>query len=159
MRRRACAAALATVALCLVGGSQVGAVSAAPGPNDPPVPAGPDAPRAHGVNPDAAGINEGRKRQGLGIAIRGDHRRVAPGELLPSGRTLVNGCVAGYGRGAVCLPAVPPSQARHAGHGMQVAWTCAEVRTLLPQGLSVDGPDYLLLDGNRDGTACGQSDV
>ena len=159
MRRRICGAALVSLALCLVGGAQVRSVAAAPGPGGPPVPAVPGPPWSHGVNPDAGGINLGNKHQGSGIVMRGDHPRVTPQEVLPAGRTLVNGCAAGYGKGAVCLPAVPPSQAQHAGHGMQVVWTCAEVRTLLPRGLSVDGPDYLNLDGNRDGTACGESDV
>ena len=156
MRRRACSAAVAVTALCLLAGAPVGSVSAAPGPRDPSVPG---QPRAHGVNADAGEINLGRKRQARGIEMRTDHRRVKPEEVLPSGRTLVNGCAAGYGHGVVCLPVVPPSQAEHAGHGMQVTWTCAEVRKLLPQGLSVDGPDYLRLDGNRDGTACGESDI
>ena len=159
MKRRACTAAVAVAAACLLAGAPVGSVSAASGPRDLPGPAALGLPRAHGVNADAGEINLGRKRQASGVTMRSDYRRVSPQEVLPSGRTLVNGCAAGYGHGVVCLPVVPPSQAEHAGHGMQVAWTCAEVRTLLPRGLSVDGPDYLGLDGNKDGTACGESDV
>ena len=161
MKRRMRAAGLLILATGLAGGGQMwpGAANAGPQPVGEPAQAQHGKPRSHGVNADALGIDQGLKRQGAGIDLRRDHPRVDPKEVLPPGSTLVNGCAAGYGRGGACLPAVPPSHRDHPNHDLTGAWTCAEVRALLPQGLSVDGKDVLGLDGNRDGTACGESDV
>ena len=161
MRRSLRAAGLTLSAAGLIGGGQLWSAAAHAGSDQRAqrVHEQPGKPLSHGVNADALGIDQGLKHQGGGVALRLDHRRVNPKEVLPSGSTLVNGCVAGYGHGATCLPAVPPSHRGHPGHDMTGAWTCAEVRTLLPQGLSVDGKDFLGLDSNHDGTACGESDV
>lgn len=111
------------------------------------------------LDADAAGVNEGTKQQAAEVALQAAPK-VDPTELLPA-HGLANGCVAGYGRGTVCLPQTPPS---HAGHGgsqdMSGYWTCAESRTLLPDGIVVDRPgtDPLGLDSNGDGTACGAGD-
>jgi len=110
------------------------------------------------LDPGAAGVNDGSKRQAAGVDLQ-PAPVVNPADVLPSG--LVNGCVAGYGRGVQCLPTTPPS---HAGHGsgrdMSMYWTCTEARTVLPDGIVVDTPgtDPLGLDGNQDGTACGAGD-
>lgn len=111
------------------------------------------------LDADAAGVNEGTKQQAAEVALQAAPK-VDPTDLLPA-HGLTNGCVAGYGRGTVCLPQTPPS---HAGHGgtqdMSGYWTCAESRTLLPDGIVVDRPgtDPLGLDSNGDGTACGAGD-
>ena len=111
------------------------------------------------LDADAAGVNEGTKQQAADV-ILAPAPRVDPTEVLPA-HGLTNGCVAGYGRGTACLPQTPPS---HAGHGgnedLSVYWTCAEARTLLPDGIVVDNPaaDPLGLDSNNDGTACGPGD-
>ncbi|HEY5881426.1 MAG TPA: hypothetical protein VIU11_21130 [Nakamurella sp.] len=110
------------------------------------------------LDPGAAGVNEGTKQQAAGVDLA-PAPVVDPSDVLPNG--LVNGCVAGYGRGVQCLPKTPPG---HAGHGsgqdMSVYCTCAQARTLLPDGITVDaaGADPLGLDSNRDGTACGAGD-
>ena len=161
MKRRMRAASLIILAVSVASGGQVWSAPANAGPQPAAAPDQGESgkPRSHGVNADALGIDQGLKRQGAGISLRKDHPRVDPKDVLPSGSTLVNGCTAGYGQGSVCLPVVPPSHRGHPNRDLAGAWTCAEVRTLLPQGLSVDGEDVLGLDGNRDGTACGESDV
>jgi hypothetical protein len=112
------------------------------------------------IEPEASGVNEGTKKQAASVQLQ-PAPIVAPEEVLPTSGQ-ISGCVAGYGRGAVCLPQTPPS---HAGHGgltgdMSGFWTCAELRSLLPDGIVVDTPesDGLGLDGNGDGTACGAGD-
>lgn len=111
------------------------------------------------VDADAAGVNEGTKEQAAGVALQAAPR-VDPTQVLPA-HGLTNGCVAGYGGGTACLPQTPPS---HAGHGsgedLSIYWTCAEARTLVPDGIAVDptGGDRLGLDSDRDGIACGPGD-
>ena len=110
------------------------------------------------LDPGAAAVNDGTKKQAAGVVLL-PAPVVDPSQVLPDG--LVNGCVSGYGQGVQCLPTTPPS---HAGHGsgqdMSIYWTCAEARTLLPDGITVDTPgaDPLGLDSNKDGTACGAGD-
>lgn len=117
---------------------------------------------AAGVNPGAAGVNEGTKEQASGVAM-GPARRDDPGEVL-SDVVKNGGCTPGYGTGVGCLPAVPPSHAAHADHDMTTAWTCAEARTLLPDGIAVSPAapgvalDPLGLDTDADGVACGAGD-
>jgi hypothetical protein len=110
------------------------------------------------LDPGAAAVNDGTKKQATGVVLL-PAPVVDPSQVLPNG--LVNGCVSGYGQGVQCLPTTPPS---HAGHGsgqdMSMYWTCAEARTLLPDGITVDTPgtDPLGLDSDKDGTACGAGD-
>ncbi|MDP9394679.1 MAG: hypothetical protein M3Q27_10725, partial [Actinomycetota bacterium] len=77
------------------------------------------------------------------------------------------GCAVGYGRGAACLPALPPE---HPGHsaGTPRIWTCSQVRDLLPQGIAVNRPqdgtapagvDPLGLDSDGDLVACDTGDA
>jgi hypothetical protein len=110
------------------------------------------------LDPEAAGVNDGSKQQAADVTLE-PAPVVDPSQVLPHG--LANGCVPGYGQGGGCLPSTPPS---HAGHGtgedMSIYWTCAEVRTVLPNGIPLDnaGTDPLGLDSNGDGTACGAGD-
>jgi hypothetical protein len=110
------------------------------------------------VDADAAGVNEGVKQQAAGVTLR-PAPVVDPTQVLPA-NGLTNGCVAGYGRGAQCLPQTPPSHAGHVGGDMSIYWTCTEARLLLPDGIVLDTPgsDPLGLDSNADGTACGPGD-
>lgn len=115
-----------------------------------------------GVDADAVGVNDGSKRQATDVTMQ-PAPIVNPSDVLPT-NGLVNGCVAGYGRGVQCLPQTPPSHAAHAASSredMSGYWTCAEARTLLPDGIVVDSPagDPLRLDSNKDGTACGAGDA
>ncbi len=100
-----------------------------------------------GVNSDAAGVNEGTKKQATNVKM--NKRDIKPGEVLPKAGVLVNGCVAGYGGGASCLPAPRPGQ----------TWTCEKVRLILPAGIAVTGKDSLKLDSNKDKIACGPGDT
>lgn len=116
-----------------------------------------------GVNPDAAGVNGGNKKQAAGV--KGKVLRPVRPEQVLSDASRSGGCTPGYGGNGECLPVVPPSHASHAGHDMAGAWTCAEVRTLLPDGIAVQKPnatarkkDRLGLDSNGDGIACGEAD-
>lgn len=73
------------------------------------------------------------------------------------------GCVPQYGKEGQCLPLVPPSQMAHAGHTarheLTRLWTCAEVRTIFPEGVALGGKaDPLGLDSNKDRIACGKGD-
>lgn len=104
---------------------------------------------------DDDGINTGRTKPAR--QLRGDKRQVKPTDVLLESSAR-GGCAKGYGTGAVCLPAVPPSAAKHAGHGMTITWTCDEARNVLPSGIKINGKDRLGLDSNGDGTACGPGD-
>lgn len=140
---------------------QVSLADAAGGLSGTVGPAAAAAPPSAGrwVVPDAAGVNDGTRKQAAGLALR-PAERVDPTQILPE-HGLANGCAVGYGKGVACLPQTPPS---HAGHGsdedMSVYWTCAEARPLLPEGIVVDAPgeDRLGLDSNGDGVACGPGD-
>jgi hypothetical protein len=73
------------------------------------------------------------------------------------------GCIPQYGTPGQCLPLVPPSLEEHVGHAdprqLSLLWTCAEVRTLFPDGVALaKKADPLKLDGDKDGIACGQGD-
>ena len=138
-------AGLATGGALLVGGASA-------------VGAPPDEPPGKGVRPQAAGVNEGTKRQASGVRMRpieaGDPQRV----LGTGGQ--YGGCTPGYGRGRACLP--PTSRAAVA-MGMTAdahPWTCRDVRELLPRGIGLDrqGADPLRLDTDGNGTACSAGD-
>ena len=101
------------------------------------------------------GVNSGRTKPAKDL--RGEKKVVGPKKILEES-TARGGCTEGYGAGSLCLPVVPPSATKHAGHGMQVRWTCSEARLTLPQGIAVTGSDQLKLDSNRDGVACGAGD-
>lgn len=68
------------------------------------------------------------------------------------------GCVKGYGDPGQCVPVVSPS-AQEMGDmpGMNHSWTCAELRTLFPEGVRVKN-DSLGLDSNSNGVACDAAD-
>ncbi|PLC13198.1 hypothetical protein AUQ48_14475 [Kocuria flava] len=93
---------------------------------------------------------------------------VDPAEVL-SEATAPGGCVPEYGADGQCLPAVPPSLVQHVQDMEQAGldpstmphhWSCAELRTVFPEGITVrqQGKDPQELDGNGDGTACGPGD-
>lgn len=93
---------------------------------------------------------------------------VAPDDVLPDA-TAPGGCLPEYGADGQCLPAVPPSLAKHvqdmkkAGldpSSMPHNWSCDELRTVFPEGITVrqKGQDPQQLDANGDGTACGPGD-
>jgi hypothetical protein len=100
-----------------------------------------------GVNSDAAGVNDATKKQATNVKM--NKRDIKPAEVLPKAGVLVNGCVAGYGGGASCLPTPPPGK----------KWTCEKVRLVLPAGIAVTGKDSLKLDSNKDKIACGPGDT
>lgn len=92
----------------------------------------------------------------------------SPGDILGAAPAL-GGCLAEYGDAGQCLPAVPPSLARHlqemkdAGAdpaSMPHSWTCDEARKYFPNGLPVRqaGADPQKLDTDADGIACGPAD-
>lgn len=112
-----------------------------------------------GVDADAAGVNEGRKKQASGVTV-GPQSAVTPEQLLSQGDRS-GACTIGYGRGMQCLPTTPPSAGRMAMSVVEMPWTCAEVRTLFPAGLPLNqqGVDPAHLDRNGDGTACGAGDA
>lgn len=83
--------------------------------------------------------------------------------------TGLGGCHDRYGSDGQCLPVIPPSQAGHAREmlaagldpsTMSHPWSCAELRSLFPDGIAVRTPpeDPLLLDSDGDGIACGSGD-
>lgn len=101
-------------------------------------------------NPDDIILGKGTPR----AAVR------APSSVAAAGQP---GCIPQYGKDGQCLPLVPPSQTAHVGHiGQQQLtrlWTCAEVRTLFPDGVALaSNADPLRLDTNNDRIACGQGD-
>jgi hypothetical protein len=98
---------------------------------------------------------------GVAEGVRGSRTDIAPAQVLRSLSAARGGCHVSYGKAGQCLPMVPPSQAEHvaAGH-MKPRWECTELRSMFKAGISVRvaGADPLLLDKNRDGTACGKGD-
>ena len=115
-------------------------------------------PPGRGVRADAAGVNEGTKRQAPGIVLR-------PVDPAGTGSVLGQygadgGCTPGYGKGRACLPPTSPAAAQMGMTSDEHAWTCADVRMLLPQGIRLDqrGTDPLRLDADGDGVACSAGD-
>ncbi|MDE8667812.1 hypothetical protein PY310_04360 [Pseudarthrobacter sp. H3Y2-7] len=109
---------------------------------------------AAGVTPEGAGVNDGTTKQAADLPMRSLARGEQDAGVNDAART--GGCAPGYGDGRSCLPVVPPSAAQHAGHNVQVVWTCEELLTLFPQGipLQVRGVDPLGLDKDGNGIAC-----
>ena len=117
-----------------------------------------------GVHTDAAGVNAGTAVQARGITMRPIPRALASAAADASGALGVygphGGCTPGYGRGLACLPPVSPAAAAMRMSALEMPWTCADVRTLMPAGIALDrlGLDPLHLDRNGDGTACSPGD-
>jgi hypothetical protein len=109
-----------------------------------------------GLNRDAAGVNNGSKRQVEG----GTRAPVAKPEDVLTEFSITGGCRIEYGLGGECLPYVPPSHVHHPDHDMDAAWECAEVRQIHPRGIGLKetGVDPLGLDANEDDVACGPGD-
>ena len=110
-----------------------------------------------GVRAQAAGVNEGTKKQATGIVMR-PITPVDPSVVGKYGKA--GGCTPGYGRGKACLPPIAPSAVAMGMTADPHPWSCAEVRTLLPKGIRLNSPgtDPLALDRNKDGVACGTGD-
>ncbi|MDQ0118034.1 hypothetical protein J2T22_001211 [Pseudarthrobacter defluvii] len=101
-------------------------------------------------------MNDGKRGQASGVKMR----KAPPVDANKLKGTGNGGCVVGYGNPGQCLPVVPPSHAAHADHGMDMAWTCGELRTIFVNGIKVQpGKDSLKLDSNKDGVACGAGDA
>ena len=111
-----------------------------------------------GVDLEADGVNEGRKKQASGVAV-GPHAAVTPDQLLSNGDRS-GACTIGYGKGLQCLPTTPPSAGRMGMTVAEMPWTCTELRTVLAAGVVLNrrGFDPAHLDSNDDGTACGAGD-
>ncbi|WP_146065656.1 hypothetical protein [Arthrobacter pityocampae] len=174
---RAQLVAAAAAGLLLLTGCAVDSAVGAPGAEQPLVSppvkapdARPDAqvPEADvpiaDVAPEAEGVNEPAPEQAQGIRMTSDADKGLDGDDV-SDAALAGGCVPGYGTDGACLPPVPPRlAAEHAGHtgmdGPEMAafYLCEDVRALIPDGLAVQDEDYLGLDSNKDGVACGKGD-
>jgi hypothetical protein len=134
--------------------------AARPGPSGPPMDgknvAGGKVDGSVGLNPDAAGVNDGTKSQAQG----GNRAPVAKPEDVLTEFSITGGCRIEYGTRGECLPYVPPSHVHHPDHDMDTAWECAEVRRIHPQGIALKdfGVDPLGLDVNGDNIACGPGD-
>jgi hypothetical protein len=174
MKARLATAASAVVAagLLLLSGYALDSASGAAGSEPPPVEtadarpdlrvAEADVPIA-GVAPEAEAVNEPAPEQAEGIKMTPDKDKDLDGRDV-SDTAMAGGCVPGYGRDGQCLPPVPPRlAAEHAGHvgmdgqKMAILYTCEDVRTLIPGGLTTED-DPLGLDSNEDGIACGKGD-
>jgi len=112
-----------------------------------------------GVDPGAAGVDNGSKQQATAVHTGPDLHPVQPGQLYAKGDYSA-GCTVGYGHGKECLPITPPSAGAMGMSVTQMPWTCPEVRTLLPKGIRLDvrGVDPAHLDTNGDGIACDPTD-
>ena len=149
--RKRVALALAGIATMGVLGASVLSASGAPRAVDPKT----------GVQSAATGVNDSTKVQAPGIAMR-PITPVDPSVVGDYGK--FGGCTPGYGRatgaGKGCLPPISPSAVAMGMTEQQHPWTCAEVRVLLPKGISVSvkGVDPIGLDRNKDGIACGTGD-
>lgn len=100
-----------------------------------------------------------------GLKQRAD---VAP-DKVHDADTAPGGCLAEYGEDGQCLPAIPPSLAKHVQDmvkadqdvsSMPHHWDCSELRTYFADGIAVRkaGKDPQSLDVNKDGVACGPGD-
>lgn len=109
-----------------------------------------------GLNPDAAGVNDGSKK----VSRTGKPAKAAKPEDVLAPLSNRGGCLPDYGRPGQCLPVVPPSHAAHADHDMSKAWTCAEVRLGFKDGIVLvkKGRDPLGLDRDGNGVACSARD-
>ncbi|WP_354216922.1 hypothetical protein [Arthrobacter sp. UYCo732] len=154
-RRTAAGATLGVVALLVAWSTTAGGMlaTAAPPSGSDGVVSEPVAKPHAIVEPEARAVNDGKQGQAAGVKMR-PAPQVDVEKLKGTGN---GGCVAGYGKPGQCLPAFPPS---HAAHGMDMPWTCEEMRTIFVDGITVErGKDTLKLDTNNDGVACGESDA
>lgn len=112
-----------------------------------------------GVDPGAAGVGEGTKKQAAAVQLTADLHPAQPSQVHTKGDYSA-GCTVGYGHGRACLPTTPPSAGAMNMSVTQMPWTCSELRTLLPNGIAVDvkNVDPARLDSNHDGVACGVGD-
>ena len=110
------------------------------------------------VDPEADGVNDGRKRQASGVVL-GPHAAVTPEQLLSDGDRS-GACTIGYGKGLQCLPTTPPSAGLMGMTVAEMPWTCKELRTVLAAGVVLNqrGVDPAHLDSNKDGVACDAGD-
>lgn len=137
------------VAGLLAGGAVASSVAASGAP--------PEVDLKTGVRAQAAGVNQGTKSQASGVRMR----PIAPVDPAVVGKYgKAGGCTPGYGKGKACLPPIAPSAVAMGMTAEEHPWSCAEVRTILPQGirLNIVGTDPLGLDRNHDGIACGTGD-
>lgn len=93
-------------------------------------------------------VGSARNKARPAAAVSGGRQKVDPKKVLPTDGP-VSGCLKGYGHGGQCLPSRAPGNR---------PVTCAFVRTVMPKGVMVHGPDSLKLDRNGDGMACGAGD-
>ncbi|MET3771711.1 hypothetical protein ACJJV6_03125 [Arthrobacter nitrophenolicus] len=95
--------------------------------------------------------------------------KVTPSQVFGGAAPGTGGCLPEYGEDGQCLPAVPPSLARHVSEmraagqdpsAMDHRWSCSEVRKYFRDGLAVRQPgiDPQGLDTNSDGKACAAGD-
>lgn len=125
--------------------------------------------RAAGQEPEDGAAARGRSGEALDRTKGLTQRTGVAPEEVHGADSAPGGCLAEYGETGQCLPAVPPSLAKHvrdmekAGQdvsSMPHHWDCAEVRTVFPEGIAVRqaGVDPQGLDTDGDGTACGPGD-
>jgi hypothetical protein len=93
-------------------------------------------------------VGSARNAAAPAVAVSGGRQVVDPKQVLPTDGPS-NGCLPGYGHAGQCVP-------RRAPGNRPV--TCAFVRTVMPKGVMVHGPDRLGFDRNGDGVACGAGD-
>jgi hypothetical protein len=139
------------VVLFGIGMSSQGAPSANDGPVTEPI-AKPHATVKPGVAQEMNG-----KPGKVDMAGKIHMHKAAPVPKSLTGNGQGNGCLKNYGEPGQCLPVV--SAAQQSMPDMDMPWTCADVRELFPDGISVHGSDTLGLDTNRDRTMCGPGDA
>jgi hypothetical protein len=108
------------------------------------------------VAPGVAAEMNGKKSN---VHLSGKVKMHTPAKGLTnlSGKGQGNGCLKNYGQPGQCLPVISPAQQQMPD--MTMPWTCADVRLLFPDGLSVHGKDTLNLDSNNNGTLCDAGDA
>lgn len=108
------------------------------------------------VAPGVAAEMNGKKS---GVHLSGKVKMHTPAKGLTnlSGKGQGNGCLKNYGQPGQCLPMISPAQQQMPD--MSMPWTCADVRLLFPDGLSIHGKDTLNLDSNNNGTLCDAGDA
>jgi hypothetical protein len=124
-------------------------------------------PRIAKPGKEGKAVNNGSHKQATKVPMddlksRNEEKVKADKQLGKSSRT--GGCEPGYGDGKSCLPISSPTETRlnAAMPDMlhEVPWTCAEVRQVFPNGITLQNKqnDPQKLDRNGDGTGCGRGD-